>query len=262
MLLTLLCLCWSGFEKRSCALKLCCACVAGSSNEAVLCLPCLVHSPAAQQLHGKRHRTDPSRFTHACVSEKGGRSYQEDAWTVCPDLLGEVGAGEHSQELFLASVFDGHGGATVAQHVAATLPGLLREALLRQQAAGPPANNHHSLTHVMPADSATHATKPGTAPHGQASDQATGSASLHQQQQPPASHAQAISSVRSLAAFRTESSLAENVAVHAALLHSFEACDQQVPAAAAAEGGTTAVCALVGRDRIYVANTGKCCGAG
>ncbi|KAJ9518801.1 hypothetical protein QJQ45_026070 [Haematococcus lacustris] len=112
----------------------------------------------------------------------------------------------------------------------------------------------------MPADSATHATKPGTASHGQASAQATGSASLHQQQQPPASHAQAISSVRSLAACRTESSLAESVAVHAALLHSFEACDQQVPAAAAAEGGTTAVCALVGRDRIYVANTGKCCG--
>lgn len=41
------------------------------------------------------------------------------------------------------------------------------------------------------------------------------------------------------------------------LQHSFEECDKAIPEAAAAEGGSTAVCCLVGPSRIWVASCGE-----
>ncbi len=41
------------------------------------------------------------------------------------------------------------------------------------------------------------------------------------------------------------------------LIASFEDCDASIPNSVASEGGTTAVCALVGVDKIWVANCGE-----
>ncbi|MBD3279763.1 MAG: hypothetical protein GF390_03560 [Candidatus Pacebacteria bacterium] len=79
----------------------------------------------ARQKQSKESKTSPLGLTSTVATEQGPRSYQEDAYLPLQELMKGYG-------VFLAGVFDGHGGAQVANFVSRNLPTVLTQ-IIRQQ---------------------------------------------------------------------------------------------------------------------------------
>lgn len=198
----------------------------------------------------------PTRPAVAVRSVQGRRPYQEDSFSVVTDLLGgseaergsdatspaaarndtlSAGAQLTPPMLHYAAVFDGHGGHAVSQHCSEHMAPILRSRVLRSlRKAG------HLRSDSSSSDGLTDEQLFAAAPQSDLSEQD----SQLDQSQPALEPAQ------------VPIAASEQALISDALQQAFIDCDACIPERAAADGGSTAVCALISADRIWAANAG------
>lgn len=170
---------------------------------------------------------------HICMANMRGRCARLDT-CACMVTRQRGCMRAHEKLGFMQSSRAGHGGAAVSSHCARNMPVHVRTALLRQLHSS--SDSPTSMDCEVPA--------------------AQLSSCQQLQQQLPGRDVASTPAAISASAAAAAACLSPD-AVQLALSRAFVDCDASIPEEPASEGGSTAVCALVGPHHVWVANCGK-----